>query len=106
LGGVFLSHPEPFIFTIYPISGEHPLTSGIPAFEILDEFYIQKYDPSVEIHMVALYQGVAYPMVWSRTAGKGLVAGVAPGHFPEVWSHPTYQRLMLQTAGWLLGNIR
>jgi type 1 glutamine amidotransferase len=68
------------------------------AFEILDEFYIQKYDPCVEIHMIALYQGVAYPMVWSRTEGNGRVACVAPGHFSHFWSHPSYQRLMLQTA--------
>jgi type 1 glutamine amidotransferase len=101
LGGVFLSHPEPFAFTIYPLSGEHPITSGIPAFEVVDEFYIQEVDPAVNIHMVALYQGVAYPMAWSRTAGKGRVACVAPGHFPHVWNNPLYQRLMLQTAGWL-----
>jgi type 1 glutamine amidotransferase len=102
LGGVFLSHPEPFAFTIYPLSGEHPITSGIPAFKVLDEFYIQKVNPSVEIHMVGMYQEVAHPMVWSRTEGNGRVACVAPGHFPGVWSHPIYQRLMLQTAGWLL----
>ncbi len=102
LGGVFLSHPEPFAFTIYPLSGEHPITSGIPAFEVLDEFYIQEVDPAVTIHMVAVYQGTAYPMVWSRTAGRGRVACVAPGHFLQVWNNPTYQRLMLQTAGWLL----
>ena len=102
LGGVFLSHPEPFAFTVTPSSGEHPITAGIPAFEVLDEFYIQEYDPSVEIHMASMYQEVAYPMVWSRTEGSGRVACVAPGHFPDVWNHPTYQRLMLQTAGWLL----
>lgn len=102
LGGVFLSHPEPFAFTIYPLSGEHPITSGIPAFEVLDEFYIQEIDPAVNIHMVAIYQGAAYPMVWSRATGRGGVACIAPGHFPHVWNNLTYQRLMLQTAGWLL----
>jgi type 1 glutamine amidotransferase len=101
-GGVFLSHPEPFAFTIYPLSGEHPITSGLPAFEVLDEFYIQQVDPGVTIHMVALYQGAAHPMVWSRVAGRGRVACVAPGHFPHVWNNPAYQRLMLQTANWLL----
>lgn len=101
-GGVFLSHPDPFPFTVYPLSGEHPITAGIRAFEIHDEFYIQKYDPSVEIHMTAVHENVAYPMLWSRHEGNGRVAVVTPGHFPAVWKHPTYQRLMLQTAGWLL----
>ena len=101
-GGVFDSHPEPFTFSIYPLSGEHPITTGIQAFDVYDEFYIQKYDPSVELHMTAIYQNVAYPMAWSKPEGKGRVAHVAPGHFPEVWKHPAYQRLMLQTAKWLI----
>jgi hypothetical protein len=101
-GGVFLSHPEPFTFTVAPLSGEHPITAGIQAFEIHDEFYIQKYDPSVQIHMAAVHQGMVYPMAWSRTEVKGRVAHVAPGHFPEVWNHPVYQQLMLQTAAWLI----
>jgi len=104
LGGVFVSHPEPFTFSVYPLSGAHPITAGVPAFEVHDEFYIQKYDPSVEIHMAALYQDVAYPMAWSRPEVRGRVAHVAPGHFPEVWNNVTYQKLMLQTIGWLVNS--
>lgn len=100
-GGVFLSHPEPFTFTVYPLSIEHPITTGVQAFEVLDEFYIQEYDPSIQVHMAAVYQETAYPMVWSRPEHNGRVAVVAPGHFPEVWEHPAYQRLILQSAGWL-----
>ena len=101
-GGIFLSHPEPFSFTVTPLAHEHPITAGISAFEIYDEFYIQKYDPRVEIHMAAVYQDRLYPMVWSRSEAKGRVAVLAPGHFPAVWKDSTYQRLMLQAAGWLL----
>jgi type 1 glutamine amidotransferase len=100
-GGVFISHPEPFSFTVAPMYGVHPIAANIPAFTVHDEFYIQKYDPSVEIHMVANYQGMAYPMVWSRLEDLGRVAHIAPGHFPEVWLNPVYQRLMLQAAAWL-----
>ena len=103
-GGVFLSHPEPFTFTIYPLSGKSPITAGVEAFEIKDEFYIQSYDPAVQIHMAALYQERMYPMVWSRSEVRGRVAHIAPGHFPEVWLHPMYRRLMLQTADWLTGR--
>jgi type 1 glutamine amidotransferase len=103
-GGVFISHPEPFPFIVYPLSSEHPITAGIPAFQVHDEFYIQKVDNSVEIHMAAIYQDTAYPMVWSRLEGKGRVAVVAPGHSAEVWDHPIYQRLLLQAAGWLLNK--
>ena len=101
LGGVFISHPEPFNFTVYPLSGEHSITAGVQAFSILDEFYIQQYNSSVEVHMAAIFQEAAHPMVWSRYEGQGRVAVVAPGHFFEVWENPVYQKIMLQTAGWL-----
>lgn len=101
IGGAFVTHPPAFAFTIYPLYGEHPITAGIPAFTVHDEFYIQAYDPTVEIHAVALDRGMAYPMVWSRSEGRGRVVYVTPGHGPEVWGLPQYRRLMLQAIGWL-----
>jgi len=102
LGGRFISHPPPFTFTISPVSGEHPITGGVPAFDVYDEFYVELCEPLVDIHMVAVNQGVAHPMVWSKQEGAGRVAHIAPGHFPEVWNHPLYGRLMIQAANWLI----
>ena len=102
LGGVFLSHPEPFSFTVYPLSVQHPIAAGVPAFEVRDEFYLQECDPSVQVHMAAVYQEVVHPMVWSRLEAQGRVAVVAPGHFPAVWAQPAYRQLLLQSASWLL----
>ena len=104
LGGVFVSHPEPFTFNVFPLSGKHPITAAISAFEIHDEFYIQEYAPDVEIHMAALYQDALYPMAWSKLEGRGRVAHLAPGHFPEVWNHPAYRQLLLQTTDWLVNS--
>jgi hypothetical protein len=100
-GGVFVSHPPQFSFTVYPLYEEHPITAGIEAFAVYDEFYVQDYDPSVEIHMIALDQGVAHPMVWSKREGKGRVAYIAMGHDLGVWSLEPYQRLTLQAIEWL-----
>ncbi len=101
MGGVFVIHPPQFSFTVYPLYREHPITAGIEAFTVHDELYVQAYDDSVEIHAVALDRGVAYPMVWSRSEGRGRVAHVALGHGPEVWGLKPYQRLMLQALDWL-----
>jgi type 1 glutamine amidotransferase len=101
LGGVFVTHPPQFSFTVYPLHAEHPITAGIDAFTVHDELYVQAYDPSVEIHAVALDRGVAHPMVWSKSEGEGRVAYVAMGHGPEVWGLEPYQRLMLQAVEWL-----
>jgi len=101
LGGVFVSHPPPFTFTVYPIFGGHPITAGIQAFAIHDEFYMEMHTPAVQVHMLAFDRGVAYPMTWSKTEGRGRVVHVAPGHSREVWDLEPYQRLLLQAIDWL-----
>lgn len=101
LGGAFISHPPPFNFTVCPIPDEHPITSGVSAFDVYDEFYVERCEPCVAIHMSALHEGRSYPMVWSRPEGVGRVVHIAPGHFTDVWSHPLYQRLLFQSVNWL-----
>ncbi len=102
LGGAFVSHPEQLIYSVVPLSAPHPITSGIEAFEVCDELYIERYDSSDMIHMVAIYEDIAYPLVWSRLEGQGRVAHIAPGHSSQTWENNTYQRLMLQAIRWLL----
>jgi type 1 glutamine amidotransferase len=70
IGGVFVSHPPAFAFTVYPMFGEHPITAGIEAFTVHDEFYVERQTADVQVHMVAFDRGVAYPMVWSKTEDK------------------------------------
>ncbi len=101
LGGVFISHPPQFSFMVYPMYRPHPITEGIEAFAVTDEFYVQEYDQSDDFHMVAIDRGVAYPMVWTREPGQGRVAHIAMGHGPAVWRLPQYQQLILQAVTWL-----
>jgi type 1 glutamine amidotransferase len=101
LGGEFLSHPPQFAFPVYPVSGDHPIVSGIEAFCVFDEFYIQRQTAPVDIHMVAIDRGVAYPMVWSKSEGGGRVAYLAMGHSESIWSQPTYRKLFAQAVAWL-----
>lgn len=101
LGGRFLEHPPQFAFTVYPLSGSHPITEGIEAFTVHDEMYIQECEPDLQIHMIALDRGVAYPMVWSKQEGRGRVAHITMGHTETVWSLPQFERLVLQSIDWL-----
>jgi len=102
-GGSFLSHPQPFVFTAYPLLGKHPITKGLKAFSVYDELYREEHDPSVHLHMITVDRGIAYPLVWSKLEGKGKVAHIALGHNREVWENPSYQQLMRQTISWLTG---
>ena len=101
LGGSFISHPAPFTFTVYPVSDGQPIANNVPAFDVHDEFYIERCEPSVAIHMSADYEGATHPMVWSKLEGGGRVVHIAPGHFADVWNHPLYQRLMIKAVDWL-----
>lgn len=103
IGGAFLSHPEPFVFTVYPLLEKHPITKGLQAFSIYDELYREEHDPSVHLHMITVDRGVAYPLVWSKPEGNGKVAHIALGHDHEAWENPSYQQLMRQTIFWLTG---
>jgi len=104
LGGRFISHPAPFTFTVAPFSDSHPITDGVGAFEIHDEHYHTERQPGVSLHMASMVEGVAHAQVWSKTQGQGRVAYVAPGHFPEIWVMPAYQRLLKQAASWTLAK--
>ena len=64
-GGYFVEHPDPFVFTVYPVYRPHPIIAGIDAFAVYDELYMEQSDPSVEVHMLTMDRGVAYPLVWS-----------------------------------------
>lgn len=103
-GGFFVEHPPEFNFTVYPVNHPHPITAGVGAFTVYDELYIEEYDPSVAIQMLTVDRGVAYPLVWSKAEGLGRVAHVAIGHSALVWELKAYQRLMLQTADWLINK--
>jgi type 1 glutamine amidotransferase len=101
-GGMFVEHPPQSTFTVYPMYREHPITAGIEAFAVHDEFYMQLHEADVDVHMVGLDRGLAYPVVWTRGEGQGRVAHIALGHSEKVWALELYQRLMLQAIDWLI----
>ncbi len=100
-GGRFIEHPPQFTFTVYPVANPHPITEGVEAFSIRDEFYMEVCQPGVDVHLVALDRGQAYPMAWSKAEGKGKVAHLAPGHNLSVWALPAFQELLVQSLNWI-----
>ncbi|MBI1294426.1 hypothetical protein GC175_05665 [bacterium] len=104
LGGRFLHHPPRFDFMVTPLSREHPTTAGIGAFSVHDEFYFTTYDESVQIHTMAFDRGIAHPMSWTKSAGDGRVAFLAPGHHAPVWELAAYRQWIRQSVAWLLAD--
>ena len=100
LGGVFTHHPEQCTVTM-EIQTNHQLTTSIPPFTVKDEHYFMAMDdPQVDVFMTTRSEHGEQPAGWRRTEGNGRVAVLTPGHNLEVWLHPSYQALILNTMRW------
>lgn len=102
LGGVFDHHPPPCPVTVEPVAG-HRLTGGVSTpFTIHDEHYQMIMDDSTaEIFLRSRSLHGVQPAGWTRCEGKGRVAVLTPGHFPEVWLQAGFQRLLENALRWV-----
>ena len=102
MGGIFAGHPAPCPVTVQPSAG-HPLSTGSKAFTLEDEHYqMAMSDPSVEVFAHSVSKHGSQPAGWTRDAGAGRVCVLTPGHFPAVWQHQSYQRLLRNCIDWCL----
>jgi type 1 glutamine amidotransferase len=100
LGGVFTHHPEQCPVTIRPRAG-HLLTKGVAPFTVKDEHYFMTIDdPQADMFMNTISEHGQQPGAWRRTEGSGRVVVLTPGHNLEVWLHPSFQRLLLNSLQW------
>lgn len=100
LGGVFTHHPEQCMVTLETLTN-HELTTNIPSFTVKDEHYFMAMDdPRADVFMTSHSEHGEQPAGWRRTEGAGRVAVLTPGHNLEVWLHPSYQSVLLNTLRW------
>ncbi len=100
LGGVFTHHPDQCVVTIEPQTS-HSLTTDVAPFAVKDEHYFMAmYDSQADVFMTTRSEYGEQPAGWRRTEGDGRVAVLTPGHNLEVWLHPSYQALLLNTLRW------
>lgn len=100
LGGVFAHHPEQCPVTMHPQEG-HALSVGSSAFTLKDEHYFMTMDDAqADIFMSTKSMHGEQPGAWRRVDGSGHVAVLTPGHNREVWLHPSYQALILNSLRW------
>jgi len=101
LGGVFLNHPPPCAVAVEPVAG-HPLAAGVQQpFVVHDEHYqVALDDPEAAVFLHTRSEHGVQPAGWTRTVGRGKVCVLTPGHFPEVWLHASFQRLLGSALRW------
>jgi type 1 glutamine amidotransferase len=100
LGGIFTYHPEQCSVTMVPHVG-HPLCTRIDPFTLKDEHYFMALDdPQAEVFMTTKSEYGEQPGAWRHVEGSGRVVVLTPGHNVEVWLHPSFQALLLNTLRW------
>ncbi|NGZ76730.1 ThuA domain-containing protein [Saccharibacillus alkalitolerans] len=99
-GGAFVHHPEACEVTVHP-EKQHPIAAGVEAFSVHDEHYFMEWDdPVADLIMTTVSEHGAQPGGWTRSYGRGRVCVLTPGHEPEVWLHPMYQKLLRSALHW------
>jgi type 1 glutamine amidotransferase len=100
LGGVFTHHPEQCPVTVIPRPG-HLLSNGAEPFTLQDEHYFMALDNSqADVFVTTISAHGEQPGGWRRREGRGRVAVLTPGHNVEIWLHPSFQTLLLNTLHW------
>jgi type 1 glutamine amidotransferase len=90
---------------------EHAITRGFADFQHVDELY---YDLQIQGDLrplaTALYQDKEWPVLWTRTYGKGRTCVSVFGHCgfkpdaPDPLEHEPFQRLILRCVAWSAGR--
>lgn len=115
VGGRFLCHPGNLIDYTVDVGGDHPLTAGIPSFDVHTEQYYCHVDPAVEVlatttfrgeHGVPETAGVVMPVAWTRRFGAGRVFVSALGHSPADLLVPQTRTLTERGLLWAAGRDR
>jgi type 1 glutamine amidotransferase len=100
IGGAFLWHPPPCLVNIEPKAG-HALTAGVSPFTIPDEHYFVLLDAvNADVFLHSRSGHGLQPAGWTRQEGRGRVWVLNPGHNVEVWLHPPFQVLLLNSLRW------
>ncbi|MDQ2733368.1 MAG: ThuA domain-containing protein [Armatimonadota bacterium] len=84
----------------------HPITSGLPAWEMVDETYLM---PSAgdgsHILLTTEHPRSMKTLAWTRQHGSARVFCLQPGHGPGAFEHPTFRTIVGRGIGWTAGRV-
>ena len=92
---------------VRPARPDHPITFGIGAFDVHEEFYYRlKFvttEPSLTPILQTTIDGAEETVAWAWERGDGgRTFGFSGGHFHDNWRRTEYRRLMTQAVLWTL----
>lgn len=111
-GGNWVSHPggDSVTYPVNMLSTGHPLTEGIPDFEVTSEQYYLHIDPAVTILASTPFPQVRWyhssnghvdmPIAWCKMWGAGRVYYNALGHHNDTFDIPEAMDMMTRGLLW------
>jgi len=106
VGGGARGHEEYREFAVR-VGAAHALTEGVPrSFSVTDELYRLELDPAATPSDVlatgkSLVTGAEFPVLWTRSLGKGRIVGLTLGHDGAAHEHAAYRTLLVNAARWV-----
>lgn len=98
------SHPPKGPIKIH-ITGQHPITEGLPeTIDLSDEVYGDlRMSPQAEVLAVARRHpdDDDQPVIWTHRFGNGRVAHIGVAHDEHTITHPEITKIITRAASWL-----
>jgi type 1 glutamine amidotransferase len=88
-------------FELQRVDVQHPVLEGVPSFSVFDEIYGRMYyHPGIQPLMVTNHPASIVVVVWTRKYKNSRVMMIQPGHGPQIFRNPNFQRLISNSIVW------
>ena len=103
----FSHHPAMAAFTVSPCL-DHPITQGVTPYEVFDEPYHFKpfQTPPDALFLCYPWDGADVPAGWMNRVGDGMVIYLSSGHTADLFEIPSLQKLIRNSAQYLMDEIK
>jgi uncharacterized protein len=97
------SYKHDLTFMVKITNPRHPVTKGIPDFEVLDETYLGYYvDPEAKTLLTTDEPSSTPVTGWTKKYGKAQVVTLQSGHDAHTFGNPNFRKLLKQSILWVV----
>lgn len=103
IGCTMNGHPLRCNMDVYVTDSECPITKGVNGFTVHDEHYqMSDLAPEAKVFLESTSEpGGTQPAGWTREVDGGRTVVLTPGHTLEVWEHPDFRKLLVNSIEWV-----
>jgi len=88
------------------VLSDHPISRGMESFPVLDETYKGfRVDPYADVFLTTNNPANSPKVAWTKTYGKSRVVCIQLGHDNNVYSNPSYRRIVVRAIRWAAGEL-